>query len=98
MSIKFLVLGGGYFGFWGGIARFYFYGREDFSERCKKKVARVNFYLGGFGGQKVSPVLDATFLLTSGSFLLTMESFYFLIFPPRLSLRIKGFTAVLVQK
>ena len=34
MSIKFLVLGGGggYFGFWGGECRFYFYGREDFSE------------------------------------------------------------------
>ena len=35
MSIKFLVLGGeGYFGFWGGggKCRFYFYGREDFSE------------------------------------------------------------------
>ena len=34
MSIKFLVLGGG--GFWvfflGGECRFYFYGREDFSE------------------------------------------------------------------
>ena len=34
MSIKFLVLGGGYFGFLGGWGecRFYFYGREDFSE------------------------------------------------------------------
>ena len=34
MSIKFLVLGGGgYFGFWGGgSGRFYFYGREDFSD------------------------------------------------------------------
>ena len=32
MSIKFLVLGGGYFGFWGGRGecRFYFYGRADF--------------------------------------------------------------------
>ena len=37
MSIKFLVLGGGgYFGFffWGGECRFYFYGREGFSEPC----------------------------------------------------------------
>ena len=37
MSIKFLVLGGGglYFGFWGGggECRFYFYGREDFSDK-----------------------------------------------------------------
>ena len=36
MSIKFLVSGGGgYFGFFlgGGEGRFYFYGREDFSER-----------------------------------------------------------------
>ena len=35
MSIKFLVLvGGGYFGFWGrgGKCRFYFYGHEGFSE------------------------------------------------------------------
>ena len=34
MSIKFLVLGGGYFGFGGGggSRRFYFYGRGDFSE------------------------------------------------------------------
>ena len=33
MSIKLLLLGGGgYFGFWAGGGRFYFYGREDFSE------------------------------------------------------------------
>ena len=34
MSIKFLVLGGGYFGFGGGggKCRFYFYGRGDVSE------------------------------------------------------------------
>ena len=34
MSIKFLVLGGGYFGFFGGGGKclFYFCGREDFSE------------------------------------------------------------------
>ena len=32
MSVKFLR-GGGYFGFWGGgECRFYFYGREDFSD------------------------------------------------------------------
>ena len=38
MSIKFLVLGGGEFGFWGGgpgKCRFYFYGREDFSEKIR---------------------------------------------------------------
>ena len=29
MSVKFLLLGGGFFG---GECRFYFYGREDFSE------------------------------------------------------------------
>ena len=36
MSIKFVGLGGGgYFGFFGGggECRFYFYGREDFSEQ-----------------------------------------------------------------
>ena len=34
MSIKFRVLGGGYFGFGGGgKCRFYFYGREDFSDQ-----------------------------------------------------------------
>ena len=32
VSIRFLVLGGGYFGFGGGKCRFYFYGRGDFSE------------------------------------------------------------------
>ena len=33
VSIKFLVLGGGYFGFGGGgSADLFFYGREDFSE------------------------------------------------------------------
>ena len=33
MPIKFLVLGGGVFGFFfGGVCRFYFYGREDFSD------------------------------------------------------------------
>ena len=33
MSIKFLLLGGGgILGFFGGECRFYFYGREDFSE------------------------------------------------------------------
>ena len=42
MSIKFLVLGGG--GIWvffGGECRFYFYGREDFSETCKLRHASV---------------------------------------------------------
>ena len=32
MSIKFLVLGGGVFGVGGGMCRFYFYGRGDFSD------------------------------------------------------------------
>ena len=43
MSIKFLVLGGGgILGFWGGgECRFYFYGREDFSE-LKSKGTRQN--------------------------------------------------------
>ena len=40
MSVKFSCFrGGGYFGFWGGGAgecRFYFYGREDFSENKPK--------------------------------------------------------------
>ena len=39
MSIKFGVLGGGYFGFFGGAeCRFYFYGREDFSELYLRKL------------------------------------------------------------
>ena len=33
MPIKFLVLGGGILGFLGGKCRFYYYGREHFSER-----------------------------------------------------------------
>ena len=33
MSIKFLVLGGGILGWGGGKCRFYFYGREDFSDQ-----------------------------------------------------------------
>ena len=41
MSIKFLVLGGGYFGFLGGggKCRFYFYGRADFSEFSQEPKA-----------------------------------------------------------
>ena len=40
MSIKFLVLGGGggYFRFWGGACRFYFYGRADFSEKALRYI------------------------------------------------------------
>ena len=38
MSIKFLVGGGGYFGFGGGECRFYFYGRADFSESIAQRV------------------------------------------------------------
>ena len=38
MSIKFPVLGGGYFGFLrGGECRFYFYGRADFSDNCSHR-------------------------------------------------------------
>ena len=45
MSIKFLVLGGGYFGFWGGGGcRFYFYGRADFSEKLVVSNLVCNFY------------------------------------------------------
>ena len=51
MSIKFLVLGGGYFGFFlgGGKCRFYFYGREDFSEKfwCVLIDFFVAMFLGG---------------------------------------------------
>ena len=39
MSIKFLVLGGGILGFLGGgECRFYFYGREDFSDIGRVQV------------------------------------------------------------
>ena len=44
MSIKFLVLGGGYFGFGGGgggECRFYFYGRADFSEGSRSAKEKV---------------------------------------------------------
>ena len=42
MSVKFLLLGGGVGGVWGGggECRFYFYGREDFSEVSMCKVSR----------------------------------------------------------
>ena len=35
MSIKLLILGGSILGFFGGVCRFYSYGREDFSESYK---------------------------------------------------------------
>ena len=39
MSIKFLVLGGGYFGFGGGgKCRFYFYGPGDFSDSLRREM------------------------------------------------------------
>ena len=41
MSIKFRVLGGGFFG-GGGKCRFYFYGREDFSENGGFPDTRTN--------------------------------------------------------
>ena len=40
MSIKFLVLGGGILGLGGGECRFYFYGREDFSDFFKPTTNR----------------------------------------------------------
>ena len=46
MSIKFLVLGGGWGG--GGKCQFYFYGREDFSDEWGSKIASV---LGTAEGQ-----------------------------------------------
>ena len=59
VSIKFLVLGGGYFGFGGGGVewRFYFYGRGDFSDKwglrplsaiCAQSSTIVHF-CGPFG-------------------------------------------------
>ena len=42
MSIKFLVLGGGYFGLGGGSADFYFHGRVDFSDSSTVTI----FFLG----------------------------------------------------
>ena len=40
MSIKFRVLRGGYFGFWGGgKCRFYFYGRADFLKFSTTRVS-----------------------------------------------------------
>ena len=44
MSIKFRVLGGGGVGGGGGKCRFYFYGREDFSESCRNFSA-VHFLI-----------------------------------------------------
>ena len=47
MSVKFLVLGGeGNLGFGGGRGkcRFYFYGREDFSEDCILGPAKTYLY------------------------------------------------------
>ena len=47
MSIKVLVLGGPVFGVWGGgECRFYFYGRDDFSESQKSKT---NYFHNIFG-------------------------------------------------
>ena len=50
MSLKFLVLGGGYSGFWGrGGCRFYFYGREDFSQEDVngEKLTVKNWWIFG---------------------------------------------------
>ena len=49
---KFLVLGGGgIFGFWGGggECRFYFYGREDFSDNCHGTLL-CEFFIPKCGG------------------------------------------------
>ena len=42
MSTKFLLLGGGVWG-GGGECRFYFYGREDFSDLNRKKLSQCVF-------------------------------------------------------
>ena len=56
MSIKFLVLGGGYFGLGGGggKCRFYFYGRGDFGERILFKVPEAH-HLEGHNPPRGSP-------------------------------------------
>ena len=46
MSIKFLVLGGGGILGWGGECRFYFYGREDFSDKHRLKLAKTSARIG----------------------------------------------------
>ena len=46
MSIKFLVLGEGYFGFGGGKCRFYFYGREDFSDQNIQTIVPLLWHPG----------------------------------------------------
>ena len=58
MSIKFLVLGGGVFGVWGGgECRFYFYGRADFSDNFVEPGTPLfhdpgHCNLGGQGGRQ----------------------------------------------
>ena len=51
MSIKFLVLGGGYFGFLGGggECQFYLYGREDFSDNWScRDTKNPHSAIGGY--------------------------------------------------
>ena len=84
MSIKFLVLGGEYFGFGGegGKCRFYFYGREDFSETFhferkwpasifSRALGRANL---GLGGSALQEVTFAQILLPEGTSSLTKLS------------------------
>ena len=55
MSIKFLLLGGGYLGFFlgGGECRFYFYGRGAFPALCPKILGTrfTNYGLRMFWGE-----------------------------------------------
>ena len=41
MPVKFLVLRGVLGGFFGGECRFYFYGREDFSDHSRAEISGV---------------------------------------------------------
>ena len=54
MSIKFRVLGGGFGG--GGECRFYFYGREDFSEVVVDRFGRFQALSFGLSGPEISEV------------------------------------------
>ena len=73
MSIKFLPLGGGcILGFGGeGRCRFYFYGREDFSDFWSRFRATLNFSQGSgvlAGSQDLSSALPSSSLATSWRF------------------------------
>ena len=55
MSIKFLVLGGGYLGFLGGKCQLYFYGCEDFSEKYQCKLFLYKVFREPFGSWTSAP-------------------------------------------